>query len=208
MAYRWIAPVLAFTLAAAYPSAQDIAERIDAEVNARIRAEGMEQLPDHGDDAPPCGRVRTASHRFAQPRECRQVGHPTDDRVGTREARLEPFEFKTATVTPAGGWLNERASGHIISPMRDNLVFEVLAWTPSTAGTVTGPVVTAHHATRSGGTRSGWARRRHRHGSARPRRSSRPISRSWPRGQRARWCSSVRTRALPFQENASGQTSD
>ena len=51
---------------------------------------------------------------------------------GLQNGHLEPFEFKTATVTPAGGWLNERASGHIVSPMRDNLVFEVLAWTPST----------------------------------------------------------------------------
>ena len=39
------------------------------------------------------------------------------------------------------GWLNEKASGHIISPVKDNLVFEVLAWTPSTKGTVTGPAV-------------------------------------------------------------------
>jgi hypothetical protein len=60
---------------------------------------------------------------------------------GLQNAHLAPFEFRTTTVTPAGGWLNERASGHIISPVRDNLVFEVLAWTPSTAGTVTGPVV-------------------------------------------------------------------
>jgi hypothetical protein len=44
---------------------------------------------------------------------------------------LEPFPFAP------GGWLNVKASGHILSPVRDNLVFEVLAWTPSTTGTVT-----------------------------------------------------------------------
>jgi hypothetical protein len=60
---------------------------------------------------------------------------------GLQNAHLEPFEFKPANATPSGGWLNERASGHILSPVRDNLVFEVLAWTPSTNGTVTGPVV-------------------------------------------------------------------
>src|SRR6476659_7053015 len=32
------------------------------------------------------------------------------------------------------GWLNEYATGHIISPVKDNLVFEVAAWTPSTKG--------------------------------------------------------------------------
>jgi carboxypeptidase Q len=39
------------------------------------------------------------------------------------------------------GWTNERASGFITSPVKDSLVFEVLAWTPSTAGTVTGDAV-------------------------------------------------------------------
>lgn len=36
------------------------------------------------------------------------------------------------------GWLNERASGFITSPVKDSLVFEVLAWTPGTAGSVSG----------------------------------------------------------------------
>jgi hypothetical protein len=31
--------------------------------------------------------------------------------------------------------------GHIIAPVKDNLVFEVLAWTPSTKGPVTAPAV-------------------------------------------------------------------
>ena len=51
---------------------------------------------------------------------------------GFKNGHLEPFEFKTATVTPSGGWLNEKATGHLIAPVKDNLVFEVLAWTPST----------------------------------------------------------------------------
>src|SRR5262245_17419580 len=41
MFVRWFAPALVFALAAAYPSAQDTAERIDTEVNARIRMEGI-----------------------------------------------------------------------------------------------------------------------------------------------------------------------
>src|SRR6185369_14028133 len=35
------------------------------------------------------------------------------------------------------GWLNERLTAHIVSPVKDPLVCEVLAWTPSTNGTVT-----------------------------------------------------------------------
>ncbi|MCV4861024.1 hypothetical protein OFB63_33755, partial [Escherichia coli] len=35
------------------------------------------------------------------------------------------------------GWANEKASGFIISPVKDSLVFEVLAWTPGTPGPVT-----------------------------------------------------------------------
>src|SRR5690606_19536453 len=46
------------------------------------------------------------------------------------------FDFVNADGTPREGWLNERFSGHIVAPMKDNLVGEVLAWTPSTAGTV------------------------------------------------------------------------
>ncbi|MBX3290118.1 MAG: M20/M25/M40 family metallo-hydrolase [Acidobacteria bacterium] len=39
------------------------------------------------------------------------------------------------------GWSNDRATGHILSPVKDNLVFEVLAWSPSTNGAVRGKAV-------------------------------------------------------------------
>lgn len=47
-------------------------------------------------------------------------------------AALEPWDFGYP------GWVNERASGFMLSPAKDNLTFEVLAWTPSTKGVVTG----------------------------------------------------------------------
>jgi carboxypeptidase Q len=50
---------------------------------------------------------------------------------GFENAHLEPWSFGHP------GWTNERASGFIISPVKDTLVFEVLAWTPSTNGAVT-----------------------------------------------------------------------
>lgn len=53
-------------------------------------------------------------------------------RWGMENAALEPWDFGRP------GWVNERASGFITSPVQDSLVFEVLAWTPSTNGVVKG----------------------------------------------------------------------
>ena len=49
---------------------------------------------------------------------------------GLENAHLEPWDFKHP------GWLNERLTAHLISPVKDPLVCEALAWTPSTKGTV------------------------------------------------------------------------
>jgi hypothetical protein len=51
---------------------------------------------------------------------------------GFDNAHLEPWDFGHP------GWINERASGFITAPVQDSLVFEVLAWTPSTNGAVKG----------------------------------------------------------------------
>src|SRR5688572_15118687 len=50
---------------------------------------------------------------------------------GLENAHLEPWDFKHP------GWANERLTAHLISPVKDPLVCEALAWTPSTKGTVT-----------------------------------------------------------------------
>lgn len=49
---------------------------------------------------------------------------------GLQNANLEPWDFGHP------GWLNERLTAHMISPIKDVLSCEVLAWTPSTRGTV------------------------------------------------------------------------
>ncbi len=49
---------------------------------------------------------------------------------GLVNARLEPWEFGHQ------GWLNERFTAHLVAPVKDALVGEVLAWTPSTNGVV------------------------------------------------------------------------
>src|SRR5436190_7788565 len=50
---------------------------------------------------------------------------------GLQNAHLEPWDFGHV------GWLNERFTGHIISPVKDVLTCEVLSWTPGTRGPVT-----------------------------------------------------------------------
>jgi hypothetical protein len=49
---------------------------------------------------------------------------------GLQNTKMEPWEWGNS------GWLNERFSAHIISPVKDHLVGEVLAWTPGTNGPV------------------------------------------------------------------------
>ena len=49
---------------------------------------------------------------------------------GLTNGRLEPWEFGQP------GWLNQRFTAHLVSPVTDALVGEVLAWTPSTKGPV------------------------------------------------------------------------
>src|SRR2546423_1841441 len=49
---------------------------------------------------------------------------------GLSNAHLEAWDFGHP------GWLNERLTAHLIAPVKDALVCEVLAWTPSTNGTV------------------------------------------------------------------------
>src|SRR2546423_7489880 len=51
---------------------------------------------------------------------------------GLSNGHLEPWDFGHV------GWLNERMSAMMTSPIKDVLTCEVLAWTPSTRGPVRG----------------------------------------------------------------------
>ncbi len=53
---------------------------------------------------------------------------------GMENGHLEPWDFGHP------GWVNERFSAHILSPVKDQLTCEVVAWTPGTSGAVTGQV--------------------------------------------------------------------
>src|SRR5688572_14497672 len=116
-------------------------EKIDAEVNAKIRAEAeknsqimrtMHFLTDV------YGPRLTASpnHKAAGEWAIKQMTE-----WGFKNGHLEEFPFVNADGSKRPGWLNERFSGFIVSPVKDSLVGEVLAWTPSTNGTVTADAI-------------------------------------------------------------------
>ena len=131
MQKRTLSLTVAVLLAAlASPAAQQADD-----INARIRKEGMEH-----------SQIMRTMHHLTDVYGPRLTGSPNHKaaaewavaemtRWGFTNGHLEPFDFGHA------GWLNEKASGHIVSPVKDNLVFEVLAWTPSTNGTARGAAV-------------------------------------------------------------------
>jgi hypothetical protein len=97
---------------------------------SRIRKEAMEH-----------SQIMKTMHMFTDLYGPRLTGSPNHKAAaewavkqmtawGLENAHLEPWNFKHP------GWLNERLTAHLISPVKDPLVCEVLAWTPSTKGMV------------------------------------------------------------------------
>jgi hypothetical protein len=110
-------------------------ERIDYEMNARIRKEGRER-----------SQLMRSLHFLTDVHGPRLTGSPNYKAAadwavdqltawGLQNVHLEPWDFGRP------GWMNERFSAHIVSPVRDALVGEVLAWTPGTKGTSTGSAI-------------------------------------------------------------------
>ncbi len=104
----------------------------DVEVNWRIRREANER-----------SQIMSTLHMLTDVHGPRLTGSPNLEAAGRwaieqledwglANGRLEPWEFGHP------GWVNERFSGHILSPVKDQLTCEVLAWTPGTEGTVSG----------------------------------------------------------------------
>ncbi len=111
------------------------AEPIDAAMNAKIREEGIDR-----------SKIMWIEHNFTDVYGPRPLGSPnhvaaanwamkTMTSWGMKNAHLEPFTWKGV------GWLPGRATGFITSPVKANLKFEAVPWSPSTKGTVSGEVV-------------------------------------------------------------------
>ena len=110
------------------PLAQDPQEKIDHEMFARIRAEAIER-----------SQILQTLHMLTDVYGPRLTGSPNlkaaSDWVvkrttewGLKNAHLEPWDFGRP------GWVNERTSAFLVSPVKDSLVVETLAWTPGTKG--------------------------------------------------------------------------
>lgn len=102
----------------------------DEDIRELFRKEGMEH-----------SQIMKTMHMLADVYGPRLTGSPNHKRAaewaikqmtewGFENGHLEPWDFKHP------GWLNERLTAHVISPVKDALVCEVLAWTPSTPGVV------------------------------------------------------------------------
>src|SRR5206468_359185 len=106
-----------------------------AEINAAIRKEGM----DHS-------QIMHTLHMFTDmygPRLTGSPNHVNAAKWGSREMKSWGFDFTGIEPWEFGhpGWVNDRNTGLMLSPVADTLTFEVLAWTPSTKGAVTSEVV-------------------------------------------------------------------
>jgi hypothetical protein len=110
-------------------------EVIDTDTIAKIRTEGMEH-----------SKIMWIEHNLTDVYGPRPIGSPNHKAAadwavktmtswGMKNAHLEPFTWRGV------GWLPGRASGYITAPVKANIKFEAIPWTPSTNGTVSGEVV-------------------------------------------------------------------
>src|SRR5215211_3960118 len=122
--------VVALALIISLLSLPVAAQNGSGDMLSRIRKEAMER-----------SQIMKTMHMFTDVYGPRLTGSPNHKASaewavkqmtawGLENAHLEPWDFKHP------GWLNERLTAHIIAPVKDPLVCEVLAWTPSTKGTV------------------------------------------------------------------------
>ena len=131
MTHRTLAIAVGLSAAIAWSTPSFIAqERVDSDINAKIRKEATGN-----------SKILHTMHYLTDVYGPRLTGSPNLKAAGEWaikemaswgfvNGRLEPWDFGRP------GWVNEVAVGAAVTPFRDKLEFEVLAWTPSTDGTV------------------------------------------------------------------------
>jgi carboxypeptidase Q len=128
---NWVVSVLILSATLTF-SAE---ERIDSDLNTRIRDEGMNR-----------SQVMRTLHFLTDVYGPRLTGSPslkaagewavkTMESWGMKNGHLEAWDFGHP------GWTNDFAWGAITAPVKDTLVLEVLSWTPGTKGVVHGKAV-------------------------------------------------------------------
>ena len=106
-----------------------------ADVNAAIRKEEMEN-----------SKILHTLHILTDLYGPRLTGSPNHVNAAKwAAAEMKSWGFDNTALEPWDfghpGWVNERNTGLMISPVQDTLTYEVLAWTPSTKGAVTADAV-------------------------------------------------------------------
>jgi carboxypeptidase Q len=110
-------------------------EKVDEATAARMRSEELEH-----------SKIMHTLHMLTDRYGPRVTGTPNHEAAakwavaemtswGMKNGHLEAWDFGHP------GWLNESATGAITAPVRENVKFEVLAWTPSTNGPVSASAV-------------------------------------------------------------------
>ena len=128
MRRQWIPLVVAGLLAVSVPAGSEDTHTSDVAWNIRREAQERSQ-------------ILSTLHLLTDVYGPRLTGSPNLTQAGEwaiaqmtswglTNAKLEPWNFGHP------GWLNERFTAHLVSPVKDALVGEVLAWTPSTNGVV------------------------------------------------------------------------
>jgi carboxypeptidase Q len=108
---------------------------ISLDIQEKIRKEGMEN-----------SSIMRTMHYLTDVHGPRLTGSPSLKAAGEWAVKqmaewglengvLDPWDFGHQ------GWTNERLTAHIVSPIKEPLMCEVMAWTPSTNGTVTAQVL-------------------------------------------------------------------
>jgi carboxypeptidase Q len=121
---------LALTLGVAIVAAPGAQEKVDRDINWKIRREATDT-----------SQIMRTLHFLTDVYGPRLTGSPNlkaaqdwvvseTTKWGLKNAHLEPWSFGHP------GWLNEKLSVHVVSPIKDALVVEALAWTPGTNGPV------------------------------------------------------------------------
>ena len=134
MTYRLIAMVT-LTAVFAATSAPIAQEKVDADIQWKIRREATQN-----------SQILRTLHFLTDVHGPRLTGSPNlkaaqewvieeTTRWGLKNAHLEPWNFGHP------GWANEKVAVHVISPIKDSLVTEALAWTPGTNGAVTAQTI-------------------------------------------------------------------
>jgi len=110
-------------------------EKVDVTTTAKIRSEEMEH-----------SQIMYIEHELTDVYGPRVTGTPNHEAAakwavaemtkwGMKNGHLEKWDYGR------DGWLPERSSGFITAPVKQTIKLEVLGWTPSTNGTVTGSAI-------------------------------------------------------------------